>query len=662
AIMYIEKKVIDINGGKNDTNIVRKKYIILVNIMMVLQYLLKCKLSHRREPVILHKKKTKHRNNDISSKYITLYSETCNSRKICDVKRLKNNRLFVRLHRNIMKLKNEGYSDRVYESCSERTLFPPMGFDNTQVSCLEHNPCQPELKDNSKVFTMYTSDQRRDNESKYNQPLKTLHKFYNVRLLALFLIGLSLVSGSAAESSPQFASPLRNLTVAAGRDARLSCVVENLHDYKVAWVHYGWRGRAVLTVHHQVITKNPRVSLLRERGGGVWTLVIANVTTTDQGGYMCQINTVPPAKIYGHITVLVPPVISTPPADVVAVEGEDVTLECEAQGDPEPTITWRREDGGEFSINHTQVSEAGGRSLLLNSVSRGDAGAYLCMASNTVPPAVSARAQLFVKYAPVLELGEKALVWKKLGEDAVLECHFQAWPTPTVVWTRESQLPGVAQDSGSQTVQGDGNVSDDAGPSGAGIARLLLRKVDSHHFGHYRCNVTNDMGSAVATLTLVETTTTSTTTTTTPSTTTATTTTTQRPSSAPSKGVGGWATAGDSGPYDAAVQEGGVMAGSDTQGKHSGPSSASWVPAVSSSTSQDASVPPIAGAKSDLGQHRYIQGNEPPSEPLPRPLHPEVKSGSASTLGEADMKFGIYITLSLFIIHLVSKNTSFGYC
>ena len=36
---------------------------------------------------------------------------------------------------------------------------------------------------------------------------------------------------------------------------------------------------------------------------------------------------------------------------VVAREGSNVTLTCQATGFPEPNITWRKEDGSEFIYN-----------------------------------------------------------------------------------------------------------------------------------------------------------------------------------------------------------------------------------------------------------------------------------------------------------------------
>lgn len=59
----------------------------------------------------------------------------------------------------------------------------------------------------------------------------------------------------------------------------------------------------------------------------------------------------------------VPPRITQPPEDVSVAEGEEVYLECEATGDPQPSLTWRREDRQTF--NHTQGETCGPRRVLI---------------------------------------------------------------------------------------------------------------------------------------------------------------------------------------------------------------------------------------------------------------------------------------------------------
>lgn len=58
---------------------------------------------------------------------------------------------------------------------------------------------------------------------------------------------------------PRFAEPIANVTVSIGRDALLACVVENLKGYKVAWVRVDTQ--TILSIHHNVISQNNRISL-----------------------------------------------------------------------------------------------------------------------------------------------------------------------------------------------------------------------------------------------------------------------------------------------------------------------------------------------------------------------------------------------------------------
>lgn len=97
-------------------------------------------------------------------------------------------------------------------------------------------------------------------------------------------------------------------------------------------------------------------------------------------------------------------------------EGENVTLTCAAAGSPLPTIEWRREKGKPllsieskeskinchkdldkvFFSNFLSVFSVKGSRLILKQTNRHHMGAYLCIASNGVPPSISKRVMLIV--------------------------------------------------------------------------------------------------------------------------------------------------------------------------------------------------------------------------------------------------------------------------
>ena len=85
--------------------------------------------------------------------------------------------------------------------------------------------------------------------------------------------------------------------------------------------------QTILTIHNNVITRNPRISLSRP-GENKWYLHLNSVQESDRGWYMCQINTDPMVHRShniivkeintlqsnfhrsGYVQVVVPPTIS----------------------------------------------------------------------------------------------------------------------------------------------------------------------------------------------------------------------------------------------------------------------------------------------------------------------------------------------------------------
>ena len=70
---------------------------------------------------------------------------------------------------------------------------------------------------------------------------------------------------------------------------------------QVAWVQVDTQ--TILTIHKQVITRNPRISLLHDDHKS-WHLKIENVQEKDRGFYMCQVNTDPMRYRQGYLDVV----------------------------------------------------------------------------------------------------------------------------------------------------------------------------------------------------------------------------------------------------------------------------------------------------------------------------------------------------------------------
>ncbi|XP_021196481.2 lachesin [Helicoverpa armigera] len=298
---------------------------------------------------------------------------------------------------------------------------------------------------------------------------------------------LLIISGSVISSDeslfPRFVEPVTNVTVTVGRDALLACVVEDLRGYKVAWVRVDTQ--TILSIHHNIITQNARISLSYNDHRS-WYLHIKNVQEVDRGWYMCQVNTDPMRSRKGYLQVVVPPVIidNMTSTDMVVREGTNVTMVCRATGYPEPYVMWRREDGQEFNCNGESVNVVDGENLTISKVSRLHMGAYLCIASNGVPPSISKRVVLMVQFPPMLSIPNQ-LEAAYIGQDVTLECHTEAYPSSINYWTT---------DRGDMIISGNKYITSLSDDSYSRKMKLTIRRVSSRDFSSYRCVAKNSLG------------------------------------------------------------------------------------------------------------------------------------------------------------------------
>ncbi|BES88219.1 Immunoglobulin V-set domain [Nesidiocoris tenuis] len=301
------------------------------------------------------------------------------------------------------------------------------------------------------------------------------------------------------EWTPKFAMPIANVTVALGREAVLSCTVNNLGHLKVGWLRA--EDQTVLSLDSKVVTHNVRVSVSHEPESDTWRLHIRQVKPSDKGCYMCQINTINMKKQVGCLDVHVPPDIldAGTSSDTEVQEGDNVTLVCAASGQPPPRIQWRREDARLLqiyngSVGFVTVDSYSGERLDLVKVDYTQMGAYLCIASNDIPPAVSKRIVLKVNFAPVARQSNQ-VVGAVLGSSVNLVCNFHAYPSDNTSWYREVS-----------------EIHEYGGDYKIGVTRmsyevtlhLTVRNIRPIDFGKYFCGITNNIGQARSTITLYE--------------------------------------------------------------------------------------------------------------------------------------------------------------
>ncbi|XP_069565845.1 neural cell adhesion molecule 1a isoform X12 [Brachyistius frenatus] len=262
-----------------------------------------------------------------------------------------------------------------------------------------------------------------------------------------------------------------NATADIGSFALLACDADGFPEPTVTWIH-----------NNAVLETGDKYSL-NEDGS---ELVIKDVKKVDEGDYTCIANNKAGKKSEEvSLNVFVQPKITYLNNQTASEFDEQVTLTCEASGDPTPTISWsfgnRVFTEGEQSLDRNVVVRSHARvsSLTLKNVQFTYAGQYLCTASNSIGQD-NQHMFLEVRYAPKV-LGAVVLYsWE--GNPANISCEVEAHPEASVVWFRDGfQLPTANYTNmkiyNTQTVS------------------YLEVTPDEDDFGSYNCTATNAMGT-----------------------------------------------------------------------------------------------------------------------------------------------------------------------
>ncbi|XP_067421681.1 neural cell adhesion molecule 1 isoform X2 [Emydura macquarii macquarii] len=225
-------------------------------------------------------------------------------------------------------------------------------------------------------------------------------------------------------------------------------------------------------------------------------LTIKKVEKSDEAEYNCIAeNKAGEQDAIIHLKVFAKPKI-TYVENKTAMELEDqITLTCEASGDPIPSITWRTStrnisneektlDGRIVVHSHARVS-----SLTLKDIQYTDAGEYVCTASNTIGQDSQAM-YLEVQYAPKLQGPVAVYTWE--GNQVNITCEVFAYPSAVISWFRDGQLLPSSNYS---------NIKIYNTPS---ASYLEVTPDSENDFGNYNCTAVNRIGQESSEFILVQ--------------------------------------------------------------------------------------------------------------------------------------------------------------
>uniref|UniRef100_A0A7N6A6L9 Heparan sulfate proteoglycan 2 n=1 Tax=Anabas testudineus TaxID=64144 RepID=A0A7N6A6L9_ANATE len=284
-------------------------------------------------------------------------------------------------------------------------------------------------------------------------------------------VSVSVISSSSRPQSPVIAIEPHSAAVRVGDSASFRCrVYSGAQPVRLEWK----------LASNQPLPDNVKV----DRNGSVIT--ITNARPTNHGAYRCVASNLfgMTQTIVSLIVKVSPVAIVTPVGPVRARVGDSINLECQASGEPRPSVSWHRLDRN--LIHHSFISSVLLFTDCILMARPEDSGTYVCTARNNegttetkVEVTVEGGSQ--VLSVPRASVPEPLMIVVE-GQTATLHCEAHGFPSPKITWSKlRSPLPWrhkVVNNS------------------------LVLPSVGRQDSGEYICTATNSMGVTEVTITL----------------------------------------------------------------------------------------------------------------------------------------------------------------
>ncbi|XP_077945716.1 basement membrane-specific heparan sulfate proteoglycan core protein isoform X7 [Gasterosteus aculeatus] len=286
-------------------------------------------------------------------------------------------------------------------------------------------------------------------------------------------VSVSVTSTSSRLQSPIIAIEPHITAVSVGESASFRCKVHS----GAQPVRLEWK-----LASNQPLPDNVKVG----PDGSVVT--ITNARPMNHGAYRCVAS-----NLFGitqsivSLVVKESPVATVTPVGPLRIRvGEPINLECQASGEPRPSVSWHRLDRNRKTILTSPVPMESNAVMQILVARREDSGTYICTARNN-EGSTETRVEVIVEGGSQVPAVPRASVPEALmvvveGQTATLRCEAHGFPSPTITWSKlRSPLPWrhkVVNNS------------------------LVLPAVGRQDSGEYICTATNNMGTTEVTVML----------------------------------------------------------------------------------------------------------------------------------------------------------------
>ncbi|XP_075450096.1 roundabout homolog 2 isoform X4 [Ascaphus truei] len=266
-----------------------------------------------------------------------------------------------------------------------------------------------------------------------------------------------------------------DVVVAAGEPAILECQPPRGHPEPTIY----WKKDKV-----RIDDREERISI---RSG---KLMISNTRKSDAGMYTCVGTNMVGERDSdpAELTVFERPTFLRRPINQVVLEEEAVEFRCQVQGDPQPTVRWKKDDAdlprGRYDIKDDYT-------LRIKKAVSVDEGTYTCISENRVGK-VEASAILTVRVRPVAPPQFVVRPRDQIvaqGRTVTFPCETKGNPQPAVFWQKEGSQNLLFPN---QPLQPNSRYS--VSPTGD----LTITSIQRSDTGYYICQALTVAGSILA--------------------------------------------------------------------------------------------------------------------------------------------------------------------